>query len=132
MNSPGTAAVATSRHRNGGGLKVSPAECSPDAYLDEESSVEGETQVYTSSLLSSALKDSFAYGSRLSGSLAEGSRLADCRLSRSRVTRSDVCGALVSRATLYDCRVFGDGGEVPELDGVALGGVSVFGGAKLV
>jgi hypothetical protein len=119
------------RHGNGGGVKVFPAQASPDTFVDEVSSVEGESGVYVSSLQATALKDSFVAWSLLTEVTA-----ADCRLSDSFIEKSDLVGSEVVTADvkgcrLFQCRVFADGGPRPRLRGVTLTGVTVYGDVAL-
>lgn len=121
------------RHTNGGGLKVFPAQASPDSFIDGHSSVEGETGVYASSLTEmSALKDCFVTGSKLIEVTAADSRLSGSLVASSDILSSELFSAHVGGCRLARCRVFADGGAIPVLRGVALDGVTVYGHAKLV
>ncbi len=122
----------TYRHKNGGGTKVFPAQASPDTFLDRDSTVEGESHVYVSSLKGSALKDTFAAWSRLTDVVGADSRFSDAHVENSDINSSDVVTADVSGCRLYNCRVSADGGPRPTLRGVTLAGVTVYGDAVLV
>jgi hypothetical protein len=119
------------RHKNGGGVKVYPAQASPDSFIDRHSSVEGESGVYDCALYSSALKDTFAYRSTVTSSA-----VADCRVAEADITGSDLVSCEAGASTiegcrLTDCRVFADGPAVPALGGVRLVGVTVYGEVSL-
>lgn len=118
------------RHKNGGGLKVFPAQASPNSLIDGLSTIEGESNVYASSLKDSALKDTFAFDSGLAYATVADSRLADSRIINSDIVGCDVVGAYVEKSRLKDCRVFADCGQ-PTLYGVTLAGVTVYGDTAL-
>lgn len=119
------------RHRNGGGAKVYPAQASPDSFIDRLSTVEGESNVYTSTIHDSALKDSFADRSKVNDSLVADCRLAEALLRNSDITRTHIVCALVEASRLTDCRIFADEGVPPQVSGVTLSGVTVYGNACL-
>lgn len=122
----------TYRHKNGGGLKVFPAQASPDSFLDKLSSIEGESEVYGSHVTGSALKDSFvAMRSNVSGSAVADSRIIGSTVRNSDLTLSSVVGAHVEGCRLSRCRVSGDEFKDPFAVGVRLEGVTVSGDANL-
>jgi hypothetical protein len=124
--------VRTYRHPNGGGQKVYPAQASPDSYIDGQSALEGETNVYTCTVKNSALRDTVAYGSVVyANSAVCGSHLAEARVRNSDLTRCHVMAATVGNCVLRDTHIFGDNGESPYLSGVNLTGVYVYGGVQL-
>ena len=121
------------RHRNGGGLKVFPAQASPDSLLDADTVIEGESEVYDSTLRQTALKDSFV--ARLCfvhESAVADSRLVTSTVTNSEVSSSSVVGAYVEGSRLSGCRVASDGASLPFLSGVRLSGVTVSGEVSLV
>lgn len=123
--------TAVYRHKNGGGLKVYPAQASPDSFLDKTSTAEGESNVYESSLEGSALKDTFAYSSTVISATVAGSRLADAYLDNADIISSEIVGAHVRNSRLTDCRVYSNDQDKPALVGVSLVGVTVYGSALL-
>lgn len=125
--------VLTYRHQSGGGLKVYPATASPDSYVGPESTIEGESRVYSSHLGDSALKDTFANCAKVLRSTIADSSLADCAVLDSDLVRSDVAGnALVRSCRLADCRIHALNNQSPHVEGVKLSGVTVCGDAYLV
>jgi hypothetical protein len=125
--------MQTYRHPHGNGLKHLPAEASPDTFLDSDSTLEGESRVYASSIQHSALRDTFTFAATIRDSVAADSRIVDAEVYQSDVRTSDVAGMGVSveECQLTDCRVFADDGHAPQLLAVGLVGVSVYAGAIL-
>lgn len=123
--------TAVYRHQNGGGLKVYPAQASPDSYLHKRSTLEGETNVYASSLTLSALRDTFAAASTVHAAALADSRLSDAYVENSDVVSSEIVASEVVDCRLTRCRVFANEGMKPVVYGVKLAGVTVFGGATL-
>lgn len=119
----------TYRHANGSGLKVYPAQASADCWIDRDSTLEGKTDAYHSTVRDSALKDTFCSASQISHSLVAGSHVADgARVVNSEITSSHVVCAHVLDCRLRDCRV---AGCLVSMEGVSLEGVTVSGDTVL-
>lgn len=121
------------RHKNGGGLKVFPAQASPDSFLDRLSTVEGETNVYGGSAVEdSALKDTFAAAATLLKATVCDSRIVDSFVDNADLVSCEVVEAQVVDSRLTGCKVFANDGARPRLRGVGLDGVTVYGDVALV
>lgn len=123
----------TYRHQNGGGLKVYPAQASPDCSLDKNSTIEGETSLsYMCVVRDSAVKDTFAAGYVvIRHSLLADARLSHARADNSDIVRTEIVMAQVNGCRLSDSRIYGGKDGEPYLEQVSLKGVHVSGSAEL-
>lgn len=127
-----TERVRAYRHPNGGGQKFYPSQASPDAFLDGQTTIEGETNVYGGRTTDSALRDTVAAVSGIDGSLVAGSSVVESYIRKSDIVSSQIISAYVAGCRLTKCRVFTNAGGQPRLFLVRLSGVTVYGDAILV
>jgi hypothetical protein len=116
------------RHKLGGGNVIGiEADASPDSYLDQKSSIDGDSCVISSTLLSSDVKDVFFCHARLDESVVLNSRIASSTILESQLRDSIVAHAWINQSILDDCIVRAVERESPSLTGVALRNVIVEG-----
>ncbi len=118
-------------HPAGAGLKIYPAQASSDSFIDDQSAIEGETEIYSTSLRGSVLKDTFAFGARVHSSAVAASRLADSIVVNSDIESCDIVGAEAGGCRLIDCHIHIENGHSPRLSGVNLAGVRVAGEVEM-
>ena len=121
----------TYRHNGHAQVLDNLSDISRDSFCDYDSSLEGESFIHCSRLLSSAVQTTRCYRTFLTRSCARNSTLCNVQAEDAVLIDSFVTDATLNRCVLTDCLVRGNQQAQPRLTSTSLNGVVVEGEVEL-